>query len=92
MKIILIPLFKYTFSIIIGVYILILTLCFYPIAVIWEFEFMSWGEYMVYNYVWGTTYQQNYILNKLEKESFFDTMKRWVNLDYTLFLIQSNND
>ena len=65
-------------------YILILTLCFYPIAVIWEFNLMTWGEYMEYNHIWGTNYQDDYVCEMLRNESFFDTMKRWINFNYAI--------
>ena len=84
MKIILLPIFKYTLSFSVGVYILILTLLFYPIAVIWEFKLMSWGDYMEYNYTWGTNYQVGSVSKMLREESFFGTMKRWINFEYAI--------
>jgi hypothetical protein len=52
---------------------------------------MSWGEYIAYNHVWGTEYQEDKVLERLEKENFFDTMKRWINFEYAIFLRPDND-
>jgi len=84
MKVILIPLFKYTLSSIVALYVLIITVCCYPIIVIWEFKLMTWNEYMDYNYCTGVNNPEDSISEMLLKESFLDTMKRWLNFNYAI--------
>lgn len=86
MKIILLPLFKYSFFILVALSTLICTLIFYPITILWEFKIMKWGEYMNYNYCWGTNYQDYRICEMLLKENFFDTIRRWINFEYAIFI------
>lgn len=85
MKIILIPLFKYTLSSIIALYVLILTVCCYPFIVLWEFRLMTWNEYMDYNYYTSVNNPEDYISEMLLNESFLDTMVRWLNFNYAIF-------
>jgi hypothetical protein len=90
MKIILQPIFKYILSFIIGLYVLLITLCFYPLVVIWELKFMTWGEYMAYNYCCGVESPDEKIEEMLLKESFFSTMIRWINFEYGILLINNH--
>ena len=78
--------FYLVLSIFIGFWLLVCNLIFYPIAVIWEFKLMSWGKYMAYNYSWGAEYPEDRIIEILEKEKFIQTIKRWVNFNYSIFL------
>lgn len=86
MKTILLPIFYYGLSIFIGLWLLICTIIFYPIVVVWEFKFLSWGSYMAYNYSWGAENPEDRIIEILEKEHFIDTIERWINYNYSIFL------
>ena len=47
---------------------------------------MSWGEYLVYTYSCEVESPKDSVINILIKERFINTIKRWINFEYTIFM------
>jgi len=86
MKIILIPILKYFFTTFIAILNLIFTIFSYILITLWELKYMSWGEYLVYTYSCEVESPKDSVINILIKERFINTIKRWINFEYTIFM------
>ena len=89
MKYLLLPVLKFLGSLFVLIVNLLYFIIAYPIATLWNFELMSWGDLLVCIHITSTSecYIKECDLKELKKETFWQTMGRWFRFEYYLLKI-----
>lgn len=85
MKYLIRPMFKLILRTILFIINILFFVFYYIMYTFWHFKLLSWNELLISVCdFFSETYDSNVI--DLEKEKFIQTIIRWANLEYVLFL------